>query len=56
MNLDYDLEAIADEVEDLIRRELKPSNVYYHRTYLSQLADILKKRAKRPLTSPKSVV
>ena len=45
--LDEKLEIIADKVEGLIRKDLKPSDDCYHRTYLKALVRILKRRAVR---------
>lgn len=45
--LDDKLETIADKVEGYIRKELKPSDVCYHRTYLKALVRILKRRTNR---------
>ena len=45
--LDEKLETIADKVEGLIRKDLKPSDDCYHRVYLKALTRILKHRADR---------
>jgi hypothetical protein len=46
--LDEKLDAIADQVEALVRRELKPADDCYHRVYLKALVRILRKRSAKP--------
>jgi hypothetical protein len=43
--LDEQLDAIADQVEELVRRELKPPDDCYYRVYLKALVRILRKRS-----------
>jgi hypothetical protein len=46
MSLDETLEKLADTVEQLIRKGLKPSDDSYHRVYVRALARILARRGK----------
>jgi hypothetical protein len=47
MDLDAKIQKLADKVEQLVRRELQPSDDCYHRTYLKELARQLKKRGEQ---------